>query len=96
MVICCATYGEGTAITDHKTRNSKEVLAVSELIQYLRLPPLAHHTRQAKACLFFASRALTRRLKTPGFHVFFGIQVFFYVFFRVDPADPFCEFITEI
>ena len=33
--------GERTALTDSKTRNSKEVLAVSELIQYLRLPPRA-------------------------------------------------------
>lgn len=33
--------GEWTANTDPQTRNSKEGLAVSELIQYLRLPPRA-------------------------------------------------------
>ena len=33
--------GEGTAVSVPKIRNSKEVLAVSELIPDLRLPPRA-------------------------------------------------------
>ena len=41
MLCFWAVDGEGTANTDHQTRNSKEGLAVSELIPDLRLPPRA-------------------------------------------------------
>ena len=44
--------GERTANTDHQTRNSKEVLAVSELIPYLRLPPRAPYETGESLSLF--------------------------------------------
>ena len=44
--------GEWTAISAYKTRNSKEVLAVSELIQYLRLPPRAPYETGESLSLF--------------------------------------------
>ena len=53
MVICCAIYEKRTANTDHQTRNSKEDLAVSELIQYLRLPPRAPYEKDFRKEVLF-------------------------------------------
>ena len=40
-------------------------------------PPSRTIRDRRKPVSFFASRALTERLKTPGFHAFFGIQGIF-------------------
>ena len=45
--------GEGTANTDLQTRNSKEGLAVSELIQYLRRPPRAPNRKDFRKEVLF-------------------------------------------
>ena len=56
--------GEWTANTDHQTRNSIAVLGVSELIQYLRLPPRAPYETAERLSLF-CQLSLDRKAETP-------------------------------
>ena len=56
--------GEGTANTDYQTRNPIAVLGVSELIQYLRLPPRAPYETGESLSLFLPVDRMSDRYLT--------------------------------